>query len=110
MDQAESKTTKPTRRHFTSEEKVRLIKEHLVDKVPLSEICTRVGLQPSQFYLWQQDFFRRAQDIFNRQPDGSTLRQDKQVAALEAKLVRRDEALAELMQDHVALRKKLGAT
>jgi len=44
-------------KRFTGEEKVRGFRRHLVDKVAISEICEQLGIQPPQFYRWQQQFF-----------------------------------------------------
>jgi transposase len=34
------------RKHFTPEEKVAILRRHLVDKVPVSELCEELGLRP----------------------------------------------------------------
>ena len=33
------------RRHFTSEEKVRILRRHLVEKVPVSALCEELGTE-----------------------------------------------------------------
>jgi transposase-like protein len=38
------------RKHFTPEEKVAILRRHLVDKVPVSELCEELGLRPTMFY------------------------------------------------------------
>jgi transposase len=38
------------RKHFTPEEKVAILRRHLVDKVPVSELCEELGLRPTVFY------------------------------------------------------------
>jgi transposase len=43
-------TSKRSRRQYTTEQKVAILREHLVDKVPVSEVCTKHDLQPSEFY------------------------------------------------------------
>jgi hypothetical protein len=35
------------RKHFTPEEKVAILRRHLVDKVPVSELCEELGLRPT---------------------------------------------------------------
>jgi integrase len=40
------------RKHFTPEEKVATLRRHLVDKVPVSELCEELGLRPTVFYRW----------------------------------------------------------
>ena len=43
-------TSKRSRRHFTTEQKVAILKRHMVDKVAVSDLCNELGLQPSVFY------------------------------------------------------------
>ena len=44
--------SKRSRRHYTTEQKAAILKEHLVDKAPVSEVCNKHQLQPSVFYDW----------------------------------------------------------
>jgi transposase len=46
------------RKHFTPEEKVVILRRHLVDKVLVSELCEELGLRPTMFYRWQKELFR----------------------------------------------------
>ena len=48
------------RRRFTSEEKAAIVRRHLVDKVPLSDLCDELGLHPTQIYTWQKQLFENA--------------------------------------------------
>ena len=45
------------RRHFTGPEKVRILKRHLVEKVPVSDLCDEYKLYPTQLDDWLKDFF-----------------------------------------------------
>jgi transposase-like protein len=99
------------RRHFTPEQKVSILREHLLDKVPVSEVCDRHQIQVSLFYLWQKEFFENGHRAFaangRRQRRIEDARQQK-IEALEAKLQRKDGVIAELMEEHVELKKSLG--
>lgn len=44
----------PSRRRFTTEQKVSILRRHLVDKVPVSDLCDEYRIQPSLFYVWQR--------------------------------------------------------
>lgn len=99
------------RRRFTAQEKVAILREHLVEKVPVSQVCDKHGIQPTAFYRWQKEFFENGAAAFEvRQPrsDGKTRQLEQRVEALQAKLVRKDEVIGELMEDHVRLKKSLG--
>ena len=43
-----------TRKHFSPEEKVAILRRHLLEKVPVSELCDQHGIAPSVFYHWQR--------------------------------------------------------
>jgi len=53
-----------SRRHFTTEQKVALLKRHLIDKVPVSDLCNEEELQPSVFYQWQRQLFENLAGAF----------------------------------------------
>ena len=96
------------RRRFTAEEKVRVLRRHLVDKVPVSEVCEQERIQPTQFYNWQKQLFEGAASLFEGQVPKKDRKSEAKVEALEAKLRKKDEVLSELMEEHVALKKSLG--
>jgi transposase len=105
--------TSTPRRHLSPEEKVALLRRHLLEKVPISDLCAEHGIQPSQFYLWQKAFFENGAAAFDGKGNGRGTRKveeakERRIAFLEAKLQRKDEVIAELMEDHVRLKKSLG--
>jgi transposase len=148
------------RRHFSGQEKVAILRRHLVDKVAVSNLCDEYGIHPTLFYRWQRDWFEQGAVVFDGARgrsgaggasesagvggDGSGRERARagapagagkglrtggsgngsvrvggrrglsaseaaaRIAALEAKLRRKDEVLSELMEEHVALKKSLG--
>ena len=96
------------RKRLSSEEKAKVLRRHLLDKVPVSELCEEYGIQPTVFYRWQRQLFEGASTVFERQSPRKDRRSDAKVHALEAKIRKKDEVLAELMEEHVALKKSLG--
>src|SRR5271170_4540828 len=98
------------RRHFADSEKVAILKRHLVDKVPLSTLCDELDIYPNQFYDWLKKFFENGHLAFANGRKSKSVQDAKEhkIEKLEAKLQRRDSVLAELMEEHVALKKSLG--
>lgn len=99
------------RRRFTAQQKVAILKEHLVDKVPVSQVCDKHGINPTAFYRWQKEFFENGAVAFEaRAPraDGRARQLEERVEKLTARIARKDEVIAELMEDHVRLKKSLG--
>jgi len=104
---------KRKRKHRSPEEKAALLKRHHIDKVPVSQLCEEAGgLQPSVFYHWQRELFERAPHVLGTAAVGrpSTREQEleRKVAALEAKLARKDQVIAEISEEYVELKKELG--
>ncbi len=96
------------RKHYTAEEKVTILRRHLLDKEPISKLCDELGLQPTQFYRWQKEFFENGAAAFERKSRAHHQAEQERIAYLEKKLQTKDEVLAELMAEHVALKKSLG--
>jgi transposase-like protein len=102
---------KQARKHYTPEEKVALLRRHLLEKAPVSDLCQETGLHPSLFYHWLKEFFEHGTAAFEHRSRGDKQQQEAQqrrIAALEEKLKAKNEVLAELMEEHVALKKSLG--
>jgi transposase-like protein len=96
------------RRTFSAEDKVRILREHLVEKVPVSQLCDKHGLNPNVLYRWQKEFFEHGAVAFERQDNSRARKFEAKIAALEAKLAHKDEVIAEIMESHVQLKKSLG--
>ena len=99
------------RRHFTPEQKVALLRLHLLEKKPISDICEEHHLSVNLFYLWQKQCFENGTAAFanaGKRPKADIDAKDRKIAALQEKLQRKNEVLAELMEEHVQLTKELG--
>jgi transposase len=84
---------KKTRNHYTPEEKVAILRRHLLDQEPISKLCDEQGLQPTVFYRWQKEFFENGAAAFqtkartNRQPE------QERIEYLTKKIQTKDEVL-----------------
>ncbi len=101
---------KQPRRHFTGAEKVAILKRHLLDKVPVSNLCDEHHLYPNQLYAWLKEFFENGHAAFDngRKSKAVDDAKDRKIEQLEAKLTRKNEVMAELMEAHTLLKKELG--
>ncbi len=99
---------KKTRKHYTAQEKVAILRRHLVDKEPVSKICDELALQPTVFYRWQKEFFENGAAAFQTNNRHSRQPEQERIERLEKKIQTKDEVLAELMAEHMALKKSLG--
>ena len=98
------------RRHFTGAEKVAILKRHLVDKVPISDLCDELGLYPNLVYGWLKEFFENGHRAFENGRKSKAVEdaKDHKIEQLQAKLQRKDSVMAELMEAHTLLKKELG--
>ena len=101
---------KKQRKHYTPEEKVAILRRHLVEGVPISDLCDERELQPTVFYRWQKEFFENGGAAFQQRGRTNHPPEQERIAYLEQKIQTKDEVLAELMAEHVALKKVLGSS
>ena len=94
---------KKQRRQFSAADKVAIVKAHLVDKVPVSDLCDKYEILPTQFYGWQKLFFENGSAAFDAASQRTRRDDDKdrKIAALPAKLAQKNEVVAELLQEHL---------
>lgn len=80
--------------------------------MPISTLCEALGLQPSVFYHWQRGLFARAPQLLGKGGGGAGAGRsreaelERKVAALEAKLARKDQVIAEISEEYVELKKE----
>ena len=98
------------RRHVPVPEKVAAVKRHLLEGIPISQLCDELGIKPTVFYGWQRLLFENAHLAFEngRKSKATEDAKDQKIEHLEAKLQRKNEVLAELMEEHTKLKKDLG--
>ena len=100
-----------TRKHYTAHEKVAMLKRHLLEQVPVATICEEADLQPTVFYRWLKQFFEQgavALERSNGQTTRPAVEAQRRIERLEARLQQKDAVLAELLEEHVGLKKSLG--
>jgi transposase len=99
-----------TRRHFTAEQKAQIVRRHLAGKEAVSDLAEEFGVQPSLIHQWINQVLAQVERAFDR-PSGKRRKEAaeaRKIAFLEAKLANKNEVIAELMQEHVELKKELG--
>ena len=55
-----------TRKAYTAEEKVAILRRHLLEQTPVSDLCDQYQLHPTQFYRWQRQFFETGAAVTER--------------------------------------------
>jgi transposase-like protein len=96
------------RQYYTGEQKVSILKRHLVEREDVSKICDELKLHPTVFYDWQRRFFENGMKTFESEEKQESKQLRDKVEALEAKLKRKDSALAELVEELITEKKEMG--
>src|SRR3954451_21269361 len=100
--------SKKTRKRLPVQEKAAILRLHLLEHTPISDLCDRYGIHPTMFYRWQKELFENAAAALEPRARRAGDDRDRRIAALEQKLQRKNEVLSELMEEHIKLKKELG--
>ena len=89
-----------TRRHFSSEEKIRIVLDGLRGEYSIAEVCRREGIHASQYYKWSKDFMEAGKKRLN----GDT---EREATTTEVKDLREEnESLKQLVAE-IALKNRV---
>src|SRR5262249_39594583 len=99
-----------TRRHFSAEQKAQVVRRHLAGKETVSDLADELKIQPGLIHLWVKQVLEQAERAFDKAPGNrrTALIKDQRIEHLEAKLVQKNEVIAELMEENVREKKANG--
>lgn len=95
------------RKHFSAEQKVIILREHLENNVPVSQLAEKYNIHPNDIYNWKKKLFESAADIFTTKSATETSAAAKKIEKLEEKLKDRQEAITYLVTENIELKKNL---
>lgn len=100
--------THPNRKRFSSEEKFKIVKEHLTTRTPISELSKKYGMTPQSFYGWQEQFFAAALSGFDKKrgPKQLNASESREIEDLRSDNTRMRDVIAEITAENVAFKKK----
>ena len=92
-----------TRKHYSSEEKIRIVLEGLRGEDSISELCRREGINANVYYRWSKEFLEAGK----KRLAGDTVREatTDEVKNLRAQASELKETLAELILENRLLKK-----
>jgi transposase len=102
----------PTRRNFTPDQKALIVRRHLSGTEPISNLADELAIQPSQIHYWVKQVLDQAERAFQYgpgRPPRTEQVKDRKIERLQAKLIQKNEVIAELVEEHVKLKKSLGS-
>ena len=88
--------------------KATILRLHLLERTPVSDLCDQYDIHPTMFYRWQKELFENAATALEPRSRRPSDAKDRRIAFLEEKLQRKNEVLSELMEEHIKLKKELG--
>jgi transposase-like protein len=91
-----------TRKRYTSEDKVGILREHLEKNIAAPDVCEKYRIHPNLLYKWKKELFEKAAELFSKKNESQ---ENKKIAELEATLKNRNEVIAELLEENLKLKK-----
>ena len=95
------------RKRYTAEEKIKILREILEEGKPISQVADHYGLHPNNIFNWRKQLFENGVQTFQiKRSDISGKAEERKITALEDKIKQKDEVIAELAEELLALKKK----
>ena len=86
-----------------------ILREHLKNKVPVSELCEKYGIHPNLFYTWEKQLFEGGIEIFNRgRSKNGAGKESLLIRKLKEKVQRKEEVIAWLTEENIKFKKTPG--
>jgi transposase len=91
------------RKFLTPEQKIAIVREHLLEGVPESALVDKHKIHAVQFYQWQKLLVEQGAVVFERKPNAHNVRRqesakDEKIEQLEAKIKNKNDVMAELLE------------
>jgi transposase len=96
------------RKHYSPDQKFKIVKEQMTTKTSVTDICKKYDLSPTNFYKWQNQFFKSALDGFKSTNEGPTKSELRKIDELEKKNVKMQSVISEIIHENIELKKNLG--
>lgn len=97
------------RKRYSSEEKTKILREHLDGGAAISDLSEKYGVHPNAIYKWKKDLFENASDVIA--PNKKTVRREaelqRRIEELERTLQIRESLIADIVADSIEMKKKL---
>jgi transposase-like protein len=95
------------RKRYTAEEKVKILRALQEEGKTISQIAEEYGIPPNNIFKWRKQHLEMGvQGFKTTRKDISGKAKDRKIASLEDAIKHKDEVIAELAQELLALKKK----
>src|SRR5690554_6177191 len=94
------------RRSFSPQQKAGIVRHHLVNTVPVSQLADEFQVQPTLIHNWSKTALTQLERAFEtaakpKQPD----QREQTIAKLQEKLASKNEVISELMEENIRSKK-----
>jgi transposase-like protein len=95
------------RKRYTAEEKIKILRELQEEGKTISQVAEEYGIHPNNIFKWRKQHLEMGiQGFKTNRPDITSKAQERKITFLEGKLKQKDEVIAELAEELLALKKK----
>ena len=95
------------RKRYTAEEKIKILREIQEDGKSISQVADKYGIHPNNIFNWRKQHLEMGiQGFKTTRKDITNKAKDRKIATLEEKIKHKDEVIAELAEELLALKKK----
>jgi len=95
------------RKRYTAEEKIKILRELQEDGKSISQVAEDYDIHPNCIFKWRKQHLEMGvQGFQTKRKDITAKAKDRKIASLEDKIKQKDEVIAELAEELLALKKK----
>ena len=104
-DKAVRDIRRATRRHYSAEEKIRIVLQGLRGEDSIAELCRKEGINQNLYYRWSKEFLEAGK----KRLSGDTAREatSEEVKDLRQEALGLKEVVAELLMENRVLKKSV---
>lgn len=96
------------RKFLTPDQKFKIVKEQLMTKTSVADICKKYDIVPSAFYRYQEQFLNGALEAFKNPKDGPSKAELRQIEVQNKEISRMKNVISEIVFENVDLKKRYG--
>jgi transposase-like protein len=74
------------KKRYSAEQKVIILKRHLVDRIAVSDLCDEYHISPTIFYRWQKQFFEKGAIALETNYKNKEAKKDRHIKELTQKI------------------------
>ena len=94
-----------TRRHYSAEEKIRIVLEGLRGEDSIAELCRREGINSNVYYRWSKEFLEAGKKRLSGDTEREATSDEVKQLRTEASALK--ETLAEMLMENRLLKKSV---